>query len=148
MQQIKTTALTDLDPFKQGAVNAALREVAESRITVQQTNAADAKGRWEQWSYSIKGGGWGGGFKSREDAIARAAAACFSDLAPSTLARIVEDCARYATNFNLKSTPEGQAQQGREWWAFRRPDRLSGYPPLRLYLADDGLIHISTEGDA
>jgi hypothetical protein len=67
----------------------------------------------------------------------------FSDLAPETLARIMEDCASASTNPWFSYTPD--ANGGRQFWVERRNRALRGeghrFPPLTLHLADDGLIY-------
>jgi len=100
-----------LIPFQQGAVEAALRECWAAPMK-------DANGgKWP-----VKPG--------------------FSDLAPTALARIVEDCERFQQsrwNTHPTADPERQRLQGAAYW--KSGGAFGGFPPLDLYLADDGLIH-------
>lgn len=63
----------------------------------------------------------------------------FSDLARETLARIIEDCAR------------AQAQghgDGAWFWEYRQEANeapKAGFPPLTLYLGDDGLVRFDQD---
>lgn len=63
----------------------------------------------------------------------------FSDLAPATLARIVEDCERWSAS---SSRQDPDARSGRDFWAIRQRPNPYGFPPLTLHLADDGLIYL------
>lgn len=127
MQQTRqpdtSPAWVDLDPFTQGAVEAAISEIPP------QGDADDGL----YW-------------------VAR-----ISDLAPEALARIVEDCAGFQKEFG---GGDYTSEEGKECWDARQNGwtrygarlkqavRLSrAFPPLRLFLAEDGLIHIA-EGDA
>ena len=64
----------------------------------------------------------------------------FSDLAPETLARFMENCERVQRSKRAyRFTPEG----GARFWADQQDGKMPvAFPPLRLYLADDGLIRI------
>lgn len=73
-------------------------------------------------------------------------------LAAEALARIVEDCARdqrVGKQLNLAGNQEDRTSKkaGRAYWAERQSGSLHDDPPVRLFLAEDGLIHIA-EGDA
>ena len=72
----------------------------------------------------------------------------FSDLAPATLAAMLEDCERVRQIF---AGMELTAEDGRRLWGHRadgfpgplETDRKlrSTLPPIHLYLADDGKVH-------
>lgn len=100
----------DLTPFQQGAVEAALTALNNSR------------------SY-MPGDGMTG---ARELG--------FSDLAPATLARIMEDCGDRPSAF----APGHDRACGRNYWNGVASGQYaaSGTPPLTLYLGDDGLIYL------
>ncbi len=74
----------------------------------------------------------------------------FSDLAPETLARIMEDCERAkATLDSYPGRPDLEERQGREFWASRQTEgphhwanAVVRYPHVTLYLADDGMIYL------
>lgn len=69
----------------------------------------------------------------------------FSDLAPETLARIMEDCAK---GVELSIAPLGRqyndnASGGACLYEDRQSGRLTGisFPPLTVYLGDEGKIY-------
>lgn len=64
----------------------------------------------------------------------------FSDIAPATLARIMADCFQWADRFG-PDWPD--AASGCDFWSERQAERWEseGFPPLHIYLGDDGLIH-------
>lgn len=63
----------------------------------------------------------------------------FSNLAPETLVRIMEDCAaRLARSIRLGSTKDGADF----WRARQRGGWEVTFPPLTPYLVDDGLIRL------
>lgn len=70
----------------------------------------------------------------------------FSDLAPATLARILQDCASFENiAVGLGLTKLGE-REGRHFYAGRNNGTLQGafaaaFPPLTLRLGDDGLIY-------
>lgn len=63
----------------------------------------------------------------------------FSDLAHATLAAMLEDCERWKCQFPRV----GAQEDGMAFWVLRNAQfvRRSNFPPLTLYLADDGKIH-------
>lgn len=61
----------------------------------------------------------------------------FSDLAPETLARIREDCAAYRQR--LLPSDLNHARYGEGFWIDRQRAG-SHFPPLTLYLGDDGKV--------
>jgi hypothetical protein len=65
----------------------------------------------------------------------------FSDLAPATLGRILEDCkARRASSDCVENTVAG----GRSFWTRRQAgDRKPAFPPLVVSLSDDGLVYLN-----
>ena len=65
----------------------------------------------------------------------------FSDLAPETLARIMEDCER-APDFECGPAIDAD-QIGNLFWRERQIDRLINFPPLTPYLGDDGKVRLS-----
>lgn len=56
----------------------------------------------------------------------------FSDLAPETLARIIEDCARFNTDH-----PGGLWVGGADFYRMRQGHRLAEFPPVTISLSDD-----------
>lgn len=154
----------DLSPFVQGYVEAmfadtwrARHALAASACTLQ-ANALQRKipgnmiaGRDQQQLVINK-------LRVRADRHrAKAAEGCrknqipgglgFSDLAPETLARIIEDCAQITTD------PAGRAPgdkeswnwpntetSGRRFWKGRNLGQLPNFSPLTIYLGDDGLV--------
>lgn len=61
----------------------------------------------------------------------------FSDLAPEALARIMEDCvARLRSRDCVQPTWAG----GRSFWTHRQAGERKGFPPLTVFLADDGKV--------
>lgn len=63
----------------------------------------------------------------------------FSDLAPETLARIMEDCELYCKNRFSEQQP---ASVGRMFWAIRQNNELSQLWPLIVSLGDDGKVYL------
>lgn len=66
----------------------------------------------------------------------------FSDLAPETLARIIEDCVAWRSEFT-GSTAESSAERadmGRGFWRIRQDGKRSTFPPLTVQLGDDGKV--------
>lgn len=70
----------------------------------------------------------------------------FSDLAPETLARIMEDCGRRLTHIPhyRREDDARNAEYGCLFWTRRQAGDLTsfGFPPLTPYLADDGKVHL------
>ena len=83
----------------------------------------------------------------------------FRHLAPETLARIMEDCRKFAGQLQADYTERQLRTMGAEFWAYRNDRRsLTGfptqagwaalsrrardYPPLTPYLGDDGKIYL------
>jgi hypothetical protein len=63
----------------------------------------------------------------------------FSDLAPENLARIMEDCERFAKEFGEWPGKE----HGYGWWIGRQRGSYSPqFPPLTVYLGDDGKVYL------
>lgn len=67
----------------------------------------------------------------------------FSDLAPETLARIVEDCAKALADWQQEN--QNAPEYGARFWKDRQADHLNGmeprFPPLAAHLGDDGKIY-------
>jgi hypothetical protein len=103
-------AWRNLDPFTQGYVEAALQ--GEAR---RETPGAVALHR------PVKG--W-----------------AFSDLAPETLARIIEDCAAFRAAHKTYAITHKLA--GREFWEDRQAGSLATFPPLTASLGDDGKVYL------
>jgi hypothetical protein len=61
----------------------------------------------------------------------------FCDLAPVTLAAILKDCEVLASVGEF----ENDSECGDHTWKVRQAGRWPNFPPLTLYLADDGLIY-------
>jgi hypothetical protein len=70
----------------------------------------------------------------------------FSDLAAETLARIIADCAKWQREW-APSGNQSEREQGQTLWRGRQLGNLKavGFPPLTLYLGDDGKVHIRDE---
>lgn len=68
----------------------------------------------------------------------------FSDLAPATLARIIEDCALSLADHLGGYTDS--VTSGGMFWRERRANQLNGtdpyFPPLTPYLGDDGKVYL------
>jgi hypothetical protein len=103
---------TDLDPFTQGALTAAL-EGGRPLIAL------------------------------RGDSQNPFRAPRFSDLAPSTLQRFIEDCAAHEKAYPLQAHDPRRRNRGFNFWRNRQAGMWakSGWPPLTLYIGDDGLIY-------
>lgn len=107
---------SDLLPFEQGYVRAALDEL-NARIRSGQIAPMPGPCRW----------------------------AAFSDLAPSALARMLDDCRSFvnvATGLGIKKLGE---VEGRYFWGGRQSGTLQGpfaaaYPKTRLYLTPEGKV--------
>jgi len=108
-------AWSDLDPFTQGYVEAALQGDARHETPGAVSFHRPVKG----WA--------------------------FSDLAPETLARIVEDCSKFRS---LEVGPYRQNTTlcGRAFWELRgstvRVVATTAFPPLTAYLGDDGKVYL------
>lgn len=63
----------------------------------------------------------------------------FSDLSPEALATILANCQRHRLKL-----PKIDADDGRNFWAWRQQGLYAdaGFPPLTVFLADDGKIHL------
>ncbi len=74
----------------------------------------------------------------------------FADLAPETLARIIDDCRWHpnAQPHKHPGDPQMQWRSGRNAWEDRNPKgadygRGLSFPPLAPYLGDDGKVYLS-----
>jgi hypothetical protein len=96
------TEWSDLSPFEQGYINAAMEsfcaELAKDYKTV-----------------------------------------CFGCLASETLARIMDDCERYAYEH-----PRHASEHGGMFWMRRQRDEWPTFPPLTVYLGNDGKIYFKS----
>lgn len=116
---------SDLSPFTQGYVEAALRELVQRMVA--------------------------------DDAVVYTMEQCrrasrFHALAPVTLARMIEDCARKAAQLQQTFSPMryGRTQtDGANFWRFRQHgDGVAcGFPCVALYVADDWLIYARRRAD-
>lgn len=73
----------------------------------------------------------------------------FSDLAPETLAAILKDCADFYGG-EVKPLPgsfnQSTAMDGRLFWIVRQDGGYPvKFPPLTVFLGDDGLIYLRAE---
>lgn len=71
----------------------------------------------------------------------------FSDLAPETLVRIVEDCSSAQNIFSGLGFKTG-AKEGRYFWIGQSSGQLTGawsaaFPPQTVTLGDDGKVYLS-----
>lgn len=64
----------------------------------------------------------------------------FSDLAPETLARIMEDCAAMLSAMRAVRLSDEGADLGRKAWEERQAGNWAGFPPLTVILSDDGKV--------
>lgn len=64
----------------------------------------------------------------------------FSDMAPETFARIIADCEQAQTHRQHQAGFTSAEQHGRFFWADRQRDCQAGFPPLTVYLGDDGKV--------
>lgn len=62
----------------------------------------------------------------------------FDNLAPETLARIIEDCATLERRAAYMVPTD--AEQGAITWASRQRGDIADFPPLTLSLGDDGKV--------
>lgn len=62
----------------------------------------------------------------------------FSDLAPETLARIMEDCEQ---RLRSRDCVLNSAEGGRSFWLLRQAGQRPGFPPLIVHLNNDGKIY-------
>lgn len=66
----------------------------------------------------------------------------FSDLAPETLARIMEDC-EACENEVMAAYPEDRRRKAGAWfWSERQAGKMGAFPPLTPYLGDDGKVYL------
>lgn len=96
---------TDLSPFAQGYIEAALRDYLMRNL----------------------------GPLASGDILG------FSDLAPETLAAMMKDCERYLSHGRRRELQ--QPQDGAALWETRQMDISPAFPPITLYLGDDGRIY-------
>lgn len=68
----------------------------------------------------------------------------FSDLAPATLGKILEDCASCMNAPGCSPMPD-EPGHGAIFWELRQRSQLPAWPPLTVSLSDDGLVYL-TEG--
>lgn len=63
----------------------------------------------------------------------------FIDLAPETLARIIEDCERWIKQYPKVTL---NARSGADFWLYRQRQWIERpeFPPLIIYLSDDGKV--------
>lgn len=71
----------------------------------------------------------------------------FSDLAPETLAAMMKDCAAYLALHSVPETAANYSSLGRDFWHDRQSGRCPAFPPLTLYLGDDGKVYQREAGD-
>jgi len=72
----------------------------------------------------------------------------FSDLAPETLARIIEDCARFLIAYPAAREPDvpGARLVGGYVWTNRQGGDYPDFPPLTVSLGDDGKVYLREAG--
>lgn len=64
----------------------------------------------------------------------------FSDLAPEALAMILRDCA--AAQHPAPGVGRYTVEAGRRFWAARQAGQWKAFPPLAVYLGDDGKVRL------
>lgn len=80
------------------------------------------------------------GWPSGEDGLY--ATPRFSDLHPATLARIIADCEQMEGRGLSDAGLKNSGDKGGTFWRLRQANIYPSFPPLTLYLGDDGLIHL------
>lgn len=68
----------------------------------------------------------------------------FKNVAPETLARIMEDCARWegALRKGMRANIGLTAQGGRDFFALRQRGMFNDFPSLTPYLGGDGKVYL------
>ena len=74
-------------------------------------------------------------------------AVAFSDLAPETLAAMLGDCEAVREG-SLAAYKRRTPHAGGLFWETRKRGGLSAFPPITLYLGDDGRIYQREASDA
>lgn len=104
---------TDLDPFTQGYIEAALAEFRQRQERRFHENPA---------------------FIGQSMPAQRG----FSDLAPETLARIIADCEAYVAARGIENRCDGAW-----FWKGRQSKSVKGFPPMTVSLGDDGEVYLT-----
>lgn len=131
----RNTLWSDLDRFTQGYVEALSVRLAVCPDTAHGTHRAPPAGLGVQpcarcgLPIDVTGG-------------KNAPALRFSDLAPETLARIMEDCATY---LRTRIPPFQGHDHGAWFWTERQVDHLPDLPPLTVILCDDGKVRFADQ---
>lgn len=107
--------------------------------------------RWSDLSPFAQGyieAAFGGLLSGFSDYERKASLAGFRHLAPATLAAMLEDCERFASDPRCESAL-GKSN-GSALWTLRKMGAgdTHGFPPVTLYLADDGKVHQREDVDA
>lgn len=77
------------------------------------------------------------------EALLRATGSAFSDLSPEALALILRDCeANREALAAIGIHGPGTAQSGADFWRLRNTCKMTTFPPLVPFLADDGRVHL------
>lgn len=109
----------DLSPFAQGYVEAS----------------------WREWGHLHPGKVWGSLVKPFG----------FSDLSPEALSMILGDCEAHQKTYGLPAGDPRNTARGRNFWVNRQTGMwaktgaglVGGFPPLRVWLDDDGKVELS-----
>jgi len=128
---------SDLDPFTQGYVEAVF-----AGLSAHLADQGDLASRYGDKRPASDIAGFVEAKLHAQACIERADALGFSDLAPETLARIVEDCAAGAALYQPSRSEERLDVTGRTFWQTRQDGLLTRHPPLTAYLGDDGLARL------
>lgn len=115
-RQAMVWAWTDLSPFKQGYVEALFASLPRELIA--------------EWS----------------DRVLPLVYPGFRHLAPEALALILKDCAGYAPAEPRAYNEDSLRQMGRAFWVLRARGVLPAFPPLAVYLDDDGKVCLKVAG--
>lgn len=131
---------SDLDPFMQGYIEAALSQLRGALIEQSelasmhgdQTPAGDIHGYAEDKIWSRK-------FADQ------AAAVAYTNLAPETLARIIEDCERFLIAYPqaVETDADRTRLAGGYFWTNRQGGDYRAFPPLTVTLGDDGKVRFA-----
>lgn len=145
---------SDLSPFAQGYIEAAFaewhgracvlpyvkgRKWPDFEFEQDGTRAfpyafTDAMGR--RWDIVRHDGAW-----KRTDCQTEGEFPGFRHLAPETLAAMLKDCEAFVRSCHPSYADMARPVGGRNLWVGRQGGTYPAFPPLTLYLGDDGLIY-------
>lgn len=127
------TRWADLSPFVQGCVKRLLRDLYKAPQTI------DGGQTWTWVLTTATREDWLDGVDFDPALMPDFVPVYYSDLAPETLARIIEDCAKFVHKFGEDLNTRAN---GARLWNDRQTSRPTGFGPLTPYLSDDGKVHL------